>query len=205
MTRLPLLESEDHDDEIKDAAPSDADLVAQALAGDMRAQEALFRRHRMSVYRLSCRLVGWTDADDLLQDCFVDAFESLDRLRDPAAFPGWLSAIVVRTAHKRLRRRRLLERLGLRRQWPVDVDLLVAPSAPPDAMAEVQKIYALLALLPAEAQVALVLRRVEGLSLDEIAVKMNRSLATVKRRLVQAETLLSQKLGLEKGKGKGGA
>ena len=199
MRRLPLSRRGDHED-LADERPSDAALVARALDRDASAHEALFRRHRMAVYRLSCRLVGWTDADDLLQDCFVEAFSSLHRLREPAAFSGWLSAIVVRTANKRMRRRRLLERLGLRRRWPVDVDMLVAPTAPPDTMAEIRNIYSLLAVLPAEAQVALVLRRIEGLSLDEIAVTMNRSLATVKRRLVQAEGLLNEKLDWNPGK-----
>jgi RNA polymerase sigma-70 factor (ECF subfamily) len=200
MRRLPLLQT--RREELRSEVPSDAALVKEALAGDTSALEALFRRHRNSVYRLSCRLVGWTDADDLLQDCFVDVFGSLHRLRDHDAFSGWLSAIVVRTAHKRLRRRRLLERLGLRRRWPIDVELLLAPSAPPEVLAEIRELYSTLTALPAEAQIAFLLRRVEGLSLDEIAAKMNRSLATVKRRLVQADEFLKAKLERDPEKGR---
>ncbi len=199
MSRLPLLQSPGQEEPI-DTAPSDAALVADALAGNVGSHEALFRRHRNSVYRLACRLVGRTEADDLLQDCFIDAFRSLPSLRDPGAFGGWLSAIVVRTAHKRVRRRRLLERLGLLRRWPVDIDMLIAPSVPPDVAVEIQKIYRLLGSLPAEAQIALVLHRIEGFSLDEIAVKMNRSLATVKRRLSLAAAHLDKGMRTKEGK-----
>jgi RNA polymerase sigma-70 factor (ECF subfamily) len=181
-----------------DVSPSDGDLVIAARSGEPWAQEALFKRYRQMVAGMSSRLVPWSEVDDLLQDSFVEAFRSLHRLNDPEAFFRWLASIVVRTAHKLRRRRRLLFRLGLLRDQPVDIDAIVSPTAPPDVIAEIHQVYEVLEHLPAEAQIALILRRIEGMSLGEIAHHMKRSLATVKRRLVEAELVLEKRFDLRR-------
>ena len=71
-----------------------------------------------------------SDLDDLVQDCFVQALESLDRLGDPQAFVAWLQAVVVRTASKAIRRQRLLRRLGFLRVEPIDISRFVSRDAP---------------------------------------------------------------------------
>ena len=100
-----------------------------------------------------------------MQDSFLSAFERLDRLSNPQAFQAWLSSIVVRTAGKRLRRRRLQVRLGLVRSEPIDVEQVVSQSAPPDVSAELRAVYGLLDKLSVEERIALVLRRVERLEI----------------------------------------
>jgi RNA polymerase sigma-70 factor (ECF subfamily) len=136
-------------------------------------------------YRL---LVGsGVDVEDLLQDAFVTAFSRLDSLREPEAFSSWLGSIVVRTASKRLRRQRLRLRFGLVRNEPVDLDLCVASSAPPDAALLLREIYAILDQLRPDERIAFLLRRVEGLTVSEVADRMNTSLSTAKRRLLAAE------------------
>jgi RNA polymerase sigma-70 factor (ECF subfamily) len=174
--------------------PSDAALVLAARAGEEWACEALFLRYLPMVNGLAYRTMGRDeDVDDVVQDAFIQALDGLNRLRDPQTFSAWLAAIVVRTAAKTLRRRSLLRRLGLRQNDPpIDADTLVSPSAPPDIATELRAIYALLDALPVEERVALVLRRVEGLELEEIASAMGLSLATVKRRLVSADAALKK-------------
>lgn len=170
------------------AGPSDAALVVAARAQERWAQEALFRRHAGLVNGLAYRLIGRdADLDDLVQDCFAEAWRSLGRLKEPAAFSSWLGAIVVRTAHKLLRRRRLLARLGLRAETPVDLDSLVSSAAPADVRAELHAVYRIVDSLPAATRVAFLLRRVEGLPLDEVASLTGASLATVKRRVAEGE------------------
>ena len=72
-----------------------------ARAGEKWAQEALFRRHARMVNGLAFRLLGRDqDVDDLVQDSFLSALRSLDRLAEPQAFASWLGSIVVRSAHK---------------------------------------------------------------------------------------------------------
>lgn len=189
------------------SGPTDAALVAAARGGDAWARDALFARYARMVHGLSFRLMGSdADVDDLAQDAFVEALKNLDRLLEPAAFSSWLGSIVVRTAQKRLRRRRLLDRLGLRRREAIDLDALPLDLAPPDVAAQLRQVYAVLDGLPAEERIALVLRRIEGLELAEIAEQMDLSLATVKRRISAAESVLDRwKTQRESRENEGGA
>lgn len=174
---------------------TDAALVEAARQGQLWAQEALFTRHSRMVLGLAQRiLAGREEADDLAQDAFVFAFSRLDTLNNPQAFSSWLGSIVVRTASKRLRRQRLMVRLGLRRNEPIDPNTIVSNIAPSDVGAELRVVYSMLNSMPAQQRVALVLRRVEGMELKEIAEQMGLSLATVKRRLLDAEGRLERAL-----------
>lgn len=173
--------------------PSDAALVVAARAGESWAQEALFRRHARMALGLAHRLLPRDeDADDVVQDCFIAALRRLGSLDNPQAFAGWLGSIVVRTVSKRLRRRRLLARLGLRAPEQLDPESIVAASAPADVAVELRRVYAVVAELPADERVALLLRRVEGMELPEMAKRMGLSLSTVKRRLKTAEARLER-------------
>src|SRR3954466_9008712 len=146
------------------AGPTDAALVLAARAGEEWAREALFRRYARLAIGLAYRILPRdADVDDLVQDSFLSAFQRLDRLSNPQAFQAWLSSIVVRTAGKRLRRRRLQVRLGLLRGEPIDVGKVVSRSAPPDVATELRALYGLLEKLSVEERIALVLRRVERL------------------------------------------
>lgn len=171
--------------------PSDTTLVLAARAGEKWAQEALFKRHARTVNGLAYRLLGRDEeVDDLVQEAFLAALRSLDRLENPQAFAAWLCSILVRTAHKTLRRRAMLTRLGLRRSAPIDPDVVMSRSTPPDVRQELEAIYGVLDRMRPEVRVALVLQRVEGLSVPEIAERMGLSISTVKRRLAAGEKRL---------------
>jgi RNA polymerase sigma-70 factor (ECF subfamily) len=175
------------------AGPTDAALVVAARAGESWAQEALFRRHARMALGLAHRLLPQdNEVDDLVQDCFVSALKRLSSLDNPQAFAAWLGSIVVRAVGKRLRRRRLLSRLGLRVPEEIDPEVIAAPSVPGDVAVELRLVYAVVAGLPAQARVALVLRRVDGLEVPEIARRMGVGLSTVKRRLKLAEEILER-------------
>jgi RNA polymerase sigma-70 factor, ECF subfamily len=180
-------------DSVPRQLPTDAALVLAARAGEDWAREALFRRYARLALGLAYRILpSDADIDDLVQDSFLYAFERLNGLSNPQAFQAWLSSIVVRTAGKRLRRRKLQIRLGLRTNQPVDVDEVVSRTAPPDVAAELRAVYGLLETLPVEERIALVLRRVERLEIPEIAEQMGLSISTVKRRLNAAEARLTR-------------
>jgi len=164
-----------------------------ARAGEAWAQEALFKRHARMALGLAHRLLPRDEeVDDIVQDCFVSALKRLGSLDNPQAFAAWLGSIVVRAVGKRLRRRRLLTRLGLRVPEELDPDTMAAPSAPGEVAVELRRVYAVIGSLPAEARVALVLRRVDGLEVPDIARRMGLSLSTVKRRLKTAEEFLER-------------
>jgi RNA polymerase sigma-70 factor (ECF subfamily) len=176
-------------------APSDAALVVAARAGEDWAREALCRRYAAMVIGLSHRLLGRDgEADDLAQEAFAQALGSLDKLADPQAFAGWMKSIVVRTAHKLVRRRVLVRRLGLgpRGADAIDEERLVSPDAPPDVRAELRAVYALVESLPARQRIALVLRRVEGFSHEEVAEHLDVSLSTAKRLAASSDAALER-------------
>ena len=181
------------------AGPSDTVLVLEARAGQAWAQEALFLRYARMANGLAFRLLGGeADVDDIVQESFACALDGLPRLREPAAFSSWLGAIVVQAAGRTLRRRRLWARLGLRAQAGDGASEgragfeAVAKSAPPDVSVELREIYGVVQRLPTEARLALILHRVEGLTVDQIALQMGLSAATVKRRLAAADRVLGR-------------
>jgi RNA polymerase sigma-70 factor (ECF subfamily) len=174
------------------AGPSDAALVVAARAGERWAAEALFHRYVRTVNRLAFRLMARdVDVDDLVQESFAQAFTGLARLEEPGSFGTWLAAIVARTAYKTIRHRQILRRFGLwGREEPIDPETMVSRAAPPDVVAEVRAVYQALHKLPAGLRVPLVLHRIEGMPLEDVGAIVGASVATVKRRIAQAEEAL---------------
>jgi RNA polymerase sigma-70 factor (ECF subfamily) len=171
-----------------------------ARAGERWAHEALFRRYAPMANGMAFRLMGRdADVDDLVQDAFVVAFGRLESLDDPQAFGAWLGSILVRTAGKVIRRRVLMEKLGLRRRGePIDIDAVAARVAGPDVAAELRGIYKRVERLPADLRIAFLLRRVEGMELEEVARATGVSLATAKRRIAAAQQAVERWLDRER-------
>ena len=177
------------------APPTDAELVERAVAGEARAKELLYRRHAPMVFGLAHRVLGRPqEVDDLVQDAFEGAFSRLGRLRDGQDFASWISTIVVRTARTRIRRKRLTRKLGLDAREPLEPERLVSAHAAPDVRAELHALYRLIEQLPANVRMALILRRVEGLTIAEIGEHLGLSPATVKRHIKAGEVLLEGQL-----------
>jgi RNA polymerase sigma-70 factor (ECF subfamily) len=176
------------------AAMPDGALVRAAREGQGWAQEALFKRFAPIAIGQAWRLIPSDDPEDLAQEALVHALVNLHKLSEPQAFAAWLSSIVVRLVMSRLRRRRAFERIGLRRVAEIDADAMTSGVAG-EARLELREVYAVLSRLAPEERIALVLRRVEGLELKEVATKMGLSLATVKRRIAVAEEQLSSLKG----------
>jgi RNA polymerase sigma-70 factor (ECF subfamily) len=179
-----------------DARPSDSALVALARSGDRRATEALFRRHAERMNVLAFRLLGRNaDVDDLVQETFARALTSLDALRDPAAFAGWIQGILVRTSLAWIRRRRIFARLGFGRDaLRVDLDEVTSRVASPEKQLELRRAYVAIEAMRPEVRVALVLHRIDGMSLEDVARTMKLSLATVKRRIAEGQLALAEVL-----------
>jgi RNA polymerase sigma-70 factor (ECF subfamily) len=182
LQRAPYIEPHD----------TDAELVQRARRGDRWAEEALYRRHGHTVTRLAVRLLSRSaDAEDVVQDAFITAFEDLGKLRDESAFGGWVTRIALRQVHRRYRRRRVLRALGLDRvEDDLALELQVDPSAGPEAVAAVRELSRVLDTLGARERIAWTLHRVEGYTLDEVVHALGVSLATVKRALAAADAVV---------------
>ncbi len=171
----------------------DAELVVLATQGNRKAIELLYRRHAAFAIHLATRIQGSaTDADDVVHDAFIKAFERLKDLSDPGAFRSWLGSIVVRDLRSKMRRGKLMKTLGLVRAEPVDLDAVASPSASPAVRAQIAQIYALLRTQPVDDRIAWTLRAVQGHDLQTVARLTSCSLATVKRRISRVQKFLDE-------------
>ncbi len=170
----------------------DVELVRRSRAAEVSAFEKLYRRHAEFAFNLAVRIQGSSaDVEDIVHDAFLRAHERLEDLREPAAFRAWLGSIVVRLVRTRLRRRRLLGALGLRAPEPLELDSIATTDADPEARALLAQVYALLQTLAADDRIAWTLRYVERHRLETVAVMVECSLATAKRRIARAQRFLA--------------
>lgn len=173
---------------------SDAELVLLAESGDASAKDALCRKHLSMVQGLAFRLLGRRseDLDEVVQDTFVEALAGLSSLRDPAAFRAWLGSIVVNRVRLYIRRRRIATNAGLSSSEGVDLELVPDDQASPELALELREVCSCMDdALEDEERWALLLHRVEGYTLTEVADQLELSLATVKRRVASAFEKLS--------------
>jgi RNA polymerase sigma-70 factor, ECF subfamily len=171
------------------AATSDEAIVAGIAAGKDDSAAVLWSRYGRLVYRLAERALGnREEAEDLTQDVFLCLLNKVGGLRDPNSLRSFVVSVTIRTLKWQLRRKR-------RRQWWVN---LTRTGGLPDLAVQGRDIeqvlgrfYGLLDRLNADDRMVFVLRRVDGMQLQEVADATGHSLATVKRRLVKVDAQLS--------------
>lgn len=176
---------------------SDAELVSRAQAGDRWAREMLYRRHAGRLLALSTRLLANRgDAEEVVQDTFITGFAQLSTLRDPNAVGAWLGQIAVSLVRRRIRRARLLRRLGLDRGADdATLEMLGDPGLSPEDRTDLALVDRALSGASAVCRIAWMLRRVEGLPLAEVATLCDCSLATAKRRITEADRRVAEHVG----------
>ena len=163
--------------------PTDGELVARAAADDEWACEVLYRRHVGVAMTTALRLLrNRAEAEDVVQDAFMLAFGRLAQLRKPEAFRGWLTRIVVSSVHRRLRRRKVEPLNGLEAE--------AAPGASPAVLAELKLLDEVLSQIDDRDRLPWTLRYVLGYKLEEVAAACDCSLATAKRRIQAAHTIV---------------
>lgn len=164
-------------------------LVERVLRGDQAAFRQLYLRHSRYVAGAIVRWMGDDhELDDVVQDTFIRAIERLHTLRSPSHVRPWLVTVAVRFAQERLARRR---RRGRLRQ---EVMHASATASDPRDRAPADELYAALDRLSDKLRVPWFLARIEGEKLEHVAVACGVSLATVKRRISQAQARLDRRL-----------
>ena len=168
-------------------ALDDLTLVVRAQEGDVRAFEALARRHQAALYRTAARVTGDpADAEDALQEALLDAWRNLDRFRGDAAFSTWLYRLVTNRCLTAMRRRRMAA---------ADAGDDVAASDSPERTALLDLELAALARavqdLPDDLRVCWVLRELEGLGYGEIAEITGAGETAVRGRIHRARVQLA--------------
>ena len=157
-------------------------LVRASQAGNQRAFEELYVRFHRAVHATVIARVSASDADDLVQDIFSEAWIKVASVRTPAAFPGWL---------RTLARNRAIDHR--RKSGPVrDADdLVVLPPPLPEALAALRALRE----LPDTYAETLAMRLIEGLSGPEIAERTGMTPESVRVNLHRGFKLLRTKLG----------
>jgi RNA polymerase sigma-70 factor (ECF subfamily) len=175
---------------------SDSELIERLARGDHWAKEAVYRRYVKLVWSTALHLMGnRADAQDVLQDTFIEAFRDAASLRTHGALRPWLLRISVHQAHRRFRRRKMMRRLGLDRSLDdAPLAALLHPDASPELKSELRSVERALQNATAAERFAWILRYVDGHNLEETAAASGCSLTTVKRRLARAQQLVQAAL-----------
>jgi RNA polymerase sigma-70 factor, ECF subfamily len=164
-------------------------LVDRCLTGEPAATRELFRRHRNRVHASLFRVLGSNqDMDDLLQEAFLQVFQSLRGWRAEASLATWIDRVAVRCAYRHLSQR----------SRRIATDLLdeeaAAPSSPaagPGARRQlardgVVRLYGVLDELSPAARLAFTLHELDGRSLAETAELVGSTVTATKLRVWRA-------------------
>ena len=179
---------------------TDEEIVRRVVAGEKLLFELLMRRHNPRVYRTIRAILGTDeDAEDVMQQTYLNAYTHLASFAGQARFSTWLTSIAVNEALGR-RRRTGIAALRLVSATEDDDPILHARSQTPDPEQQVMtsELQHLLEegimSLPEHYRTVLVLRQVEGLSTEETAECLTVSTDVVKTRLRRARVMLREAL-----------
>jgi RNA polymerase sigma-70 factor (ECF subfamily) len=178
-------------------------LVEAARAGDIGAFESLVRRYDRNVFRIAQHITqNREDAEDVVQDAFLKAYQNLGQFQGQSKFYTWLVRIAVNEALMRLRRRRPERMVSIDEDVKTEEDSMpreIADWSPnPEqqyTQAELKDILGkTIQGLPPSFRTVFVLRDVEGLSTEETAAALELSVPAVKSRLLRARLQLRERL-----------
>ena len=174
---------------------TDEEIVHRVSSGDVEMFEVLMRRYNQRLYRTARAILqDDAEAEDAVQQTYLNAYRHLDQFEGRAQFSTWLTRIAV---YEALARRR---RVGGNPTSSHDglVETAASPSPDPERQAYGKELNVLLesalAGLPDGYRSVFMLREVDGLSTAETARHLRITDATVKTRLHRAKGLLQRKL-----------
>jgi RNA polymerase sigma-70 factor, ECF subfamily len=175
-------------------AQEDRDLVQRAQNGDEPAFEELVRRHQQRVFALVGGILRRReDVEDVAQQIFLKAFVSLKRFDQRSAFSTWLYKISVNECWDYLRKKKvrpLVYESDMSEEQVSRLDAVVSQDRPPashvDRAEAKDLLERVLEKLPEQDRQLLLLKEVEGFSVQELAEILNLNVNTVKVRLFRA-------------------
>jgi RNA polymerase sigma-70 factor (ECF subfamily) len=179
---------------------SDEEVVTRVLAGETGMFEIIMRRHNQLLYRVARAILrNDGEAEDVMQDAYVRAYEHLDQFAAKAKFPTWLTRIAVHEALSRQRRGNRyqeLEPMSEREGDPMDRFASLAPD--PEQQASNSEVRRLLEeaveKLPDAYRTIFILRDIEEMSTTDAADVLEITEDNVKVRLHRARALLRKSL-----------
>ncbi len=178
---------------------TDASLVQRTLAGDTSAYNVLVQRYQRQVYNLAYRMLGSAeDAGDLVQDTFLRAYGALASFRQDASFLTWLYKIASNLCIDQMRARKSRGALSLEVELEEGREPMADRTQGPEeqvvrgAVADI--VHREVMNLPERYRIVVVMRHLQGMSIEEIAGQLSLPSGTVKTHLFRAREMLRERL-----------
>jgi RNA polymerase sigma-70 factor (ECF subfamily) len=181
----------------------DAELAVRIAAGEHAAFEALMRRHNRALFRTARAILrDDAEAEDALQEAYLQAYRAIGTYRAEAKLSTWLARIVANEALMRVRKRARRAEIVPMQAGVSETEINEIPddnmNETPERSAQRTEMRRLLEAqidaLPDDYRVVFVLRAVQELSVEETAEALGIPQATVRTRLFRARSLLREGL-----------
>ena len=192
-------------DTIKAAPMSDEEVVRRVLAGETALFEIIMRRYNQRLYRVTRAILrDDAEAEDVMQDAYVRAYEHLSQFAGRAQFSTWLTRIAIHEALARAQRRKRTDQLGVT-EWSDGEGEVNVPATSPNpeeqvSAAELGKaLESAILAIPDPYRLVLMMRDVEQLSTIETAAALELSEENVKVRLHRARAMVRKQLFAQAG------
>jgi len=181
----------------------DIALVERVRAGDISAYDTLVRKYERQIFRIAQHVTqNREDAEDVMQDAFLKAFEKLEQFQGNSKFYTWLVRITVNESLMRLRKRRTGKMVSI--DEDVETEEGSVPRDLADWAPDPEQNYSQSELagilektikgLPPGFRIVFELRDVQGLSTEDTAEALGLSVPAVKSRLLRARLQLRERL-----------
>lgn len=181
----------------------DAALVERVQKGDKKAFDLLVLKYQRKIIRLLSRMIrDQNEIEDVAQEAFIKAYKALPQFRGDSAFYTWLYRIAINTA------RNWMSQNSRRPSAPnsnvtdndetfSEIDNLTDSHSPEAEMVSREiaaSVNETIESLPEELRRAIVLREIDGMSYEDIALAMNCPIGTVRSRIFRAREAIASKL-----------
>jgi RNA polymerase sigma-70 factor (ECF subfamily) len=176
---------------------SESQLIDESLQGNSAAFGELVRIHQDRLFNAVAHFIGdATEAEDVVQEAFVQAYVKLSTFQRTSAFYTWLYRIAFNTAVSRRRRKHVTASVDSSREQTGNepADSGDAPDSRLLRSEQAVQVQQALALLSDEHRAILVLREIEGLEYEAIGAALNINIGTVRSRLHRARMALRERL-----------
>lgn len=182
----------------------DAELVRRSLARDGTAFRTIMERHNRRLYRIARSILrNDVEAEDAVQEAYINAFTHLNSFRGDSSLATWLSRVILNEALVRRRRERLSVELNEQIEAQIVPFPQTATSDDPERTMAQREILQLVERatdnLPEIFRVVFVTRVIEGMSVEETAELLGLQPETVKTRLHRARRLVRRELDVQIG------
>jgi RNA polymerase sigma-70 factor, ECF subfamily len=188
---------------ILDLTPCDRMLVLRAQSGEHSAFNALVRKYRHRVMKLSMRYTrNRADAEDAVQNTFIHAYWGLQNFRGESAFYSWLHRIAINSAKSvmalRARNASIFVSSNRNADDANETSIALTDLDSPEELALTDEICsavnASIEALCEEQRTAVVLRELEGFSYSQVASAMSCPIGTVRSRVFRAREAIDNQL-----------